>query len=165
LTSRALIVVVCALGTAWTLGTSPGRRAADSKVAAGPPREVLVEDLRSVTAYSPEELTDAVDRGPFHPERRRPRIRFDGDPDPIPQLVRVPTRSNAPVRLRFLGSVTGVERPFAVLEEPGQAARVLRQGDSIGEYRILSIARAAVSLAAGDSTFTLALEPGRGRQD
>jgi len=103
-------------------------------------------------AVTRDSLTPLVSRNPF---------RISRVPAPIPyDPIQPVTPDQPPPRPAF--AVTGIlwgPSPLAFLEGlPGtDGARIVRPGDTIGEFRILRIARAAVTVRGPDTTWTVSI--------
>ena len=92
----------------------------------------------------------ALDRDPFHPERRRPgrRFRLPGDaaPPPAASVRGAPT-------VRLVGTVVlGGSASFAICQAAGGVPRRVRIGEQVGELTLVLVepSRAVFRTAAGN---------------
>ena len=112
------------------------------------------------TALPPLTLTRLADKDPFRLSRQPAPVAYD------PQTRATgETPAPPPPRPQFL--VSGIlwsEAPSALVEGfPGfEGARLVRQGDRVGEFRVLRIRQTAVEIRGPDTTWTLLIrEPWR----
>ena len=83
------------------------------------------------------ELDKAVGKDPFHPERRRPAVRFQlpGEGAPAPEDA-----PQAPAPFRLIGTATMPEgRGFAMCQSGADPPRLVRIGESIGDLTLKAV--------------------------
>lgn len=123
---------------------------------AGPADMPTVDDRPSV---SREAILAAVARDPFRRERRRPPDRYR-PPGERSSARRATPSGPAPrvLGVAWLPDGSGV----AALALGRASARVLRVGDTIGEWRLVRVEEGRAHVAGRDTTVTLRLNgPGR----
>lgn len=103
------------------------------------------------------EMQEAFDANPFSASRSRPSVRF-GQVDLGPS--RMPAPSVDIRNARLLGTTVAGTQSFALLEEPGQPAKVLRLKDMFLGFSVKSIERGRVVLSARDSTIVFDMNKG-----
>jgi hypothetical protein len=99
--------------------------------------------------YVAARMAAAVDKDPFHPERRRPdqpfRLPDEGAPPP-----------GAPAEIvgpRLIGTGVAPGGGFAICQLPGGPARLIHVGEKLGNLTLHSVepGRATFTTASGDS--------------
>lgn len=86
----------------------------------------------------------ALDRDPFHPERRRPGIAFrlpgEPDPDAAAAADTAAAAVSPPPAIRLVGTVvTAAGDAFAMCQLGTEAPRVVRPGAKLGEYTLVRV--------------------------
>lgn len=128
-------------------------------------RAIMPDAVASSAAprATPDELnrlaTLAVARNPFRADRSR-SIRqppASAEPEALPPSEFVePSPAPPPVRLFGVAAQTG-GGGLAAMALEGEPSRVLRIGDQIGDFRLISVSPGAVRLQGPDSTLVLRL--------
>lgn len=94
-----------------------------------------------------QRLIAAVDKDPFHPERRRPAQRFQL-PSAAPPVPRV-----ADANVRVVGTAVSPDGGFAMCSWAGGAPRIVRVGDRLGDWTLSKVMPGAAEFtgAAGST--------------
>ena len=161
--ATALAASIALLAVATVRGIRVEPLPADA--GAGALREAIPE-AGPVPGLPHEQYAAAVDRDPFHPERRRPATRFivsagvasaAADPQPA-----APAKVDRPP-LRLLGTTVLPDgRGLALLVRDGEPPRLLRLGESWDGMELRRVSRGSAMLVSADSTLVLSL-PHSGR--
>ena len=86
---------------------------------------------------APAELDKAVAKDPFHPERRRPSVRFQL-PGETPPASADPTEASAPFKL--IGTAAMSEgRGFAMCQWGADPPKLVRIGESVGGLTLKAV--------------------------
>jgi hypothetical protein len=108
--------------------------------------------------HSQASLDSIIDVNPLHPQRRRIER-----PSFLPEAAMSLETAEAPRMqlqdIQLVGTtILGGASNLALIRENGQAARIVRVGDTIGgTFFVKAVERAALLLVDEDSTFTLHL--------
>lgn len=124
-------------------------------------------DLVVAPELSPSQYAAAVEKDPFHPERRRPAMRYLLPDEAGAQVAEPPAVQPSPdvhrPPIRLLGTTVLPDgRGLAVLARDGEPPRLLRVGESWDGLEVRRVGRGSVTLVSADSTTVLRL-PGLGR--
>jgi hypothetical protein len=99
------------------------------------------------------QLAAAVGKDPFHPERRRPslRFRFPGEGSPAAAAAAAP----AAAAFKLIGTATMAEgRSFAMCQWGTEPPKLVRIGESVGDLTLKKVEPGrAVFLTAGGKRF------------
>ena len=126
-----------------------------------------IPEFEPVPGLPHAQYAAAVDRDPFHPERRRPATRFmllaEAGPAPAEAQPAPPATANRPP-LRLLGTTVLPDgRGLALLARDGEPPRLLRLGESWDGMELRRVSRGSAMLASADSTLVLSLPRISGR--
>lgn len=127
----ALAAVLCVVSgiEAWRLEPLPVGRAEPSS---------LPEDPRPVRSVSAAELAVLLEADPFHPERRRPDVRYGEER--VDEAVTAAAVERSPVTVQLLGTVVlPQERSLAMCRIGNERARLLRLGDTLSNMKLTEI--------------------------
>jgi hypothetical protein len=125
----------------------------------GGPAHVAPE-LGERMAYPLQGALRAVDRDPFHPERRAPMARYLLPEDDRGATVSA-SGSARGGSIRLLGTaVSGSSGGFAMCQVGGDTPRMLHVGDTLGGLTLRRIDRAAAEFVATDGSVVTLLLPG-----
>lgn len=105
-----------------------------------------------------EEVLVAVDKDPFHPERRRPTRRFRLPSERVqPGRRTAAPRVGLPGSMRLTGTMVYPEGGgAAMLSQPGRPTRMVRVGEQVGELTLVEVGREqAVFTAPSGSRFVV----------
>lgn len=114
---------------------------------------------REVVVLAADSLASLIHRDPFRLDRSPAAVRYD--PNGIRAEAAPPP---APRPQLFVTGILWGPRPTAIIEGiPGtEGPRLVRQGDEIHDFRVLRIARNALTIRGSDTTWTLTIrEPWR----
>lgn len=98
--------------------------------------------------YSVERVLAAVDKDPFHPERRRPGVRFH-----LPNDVATAIVSHAVADVRVIGTaVAAGGGGFAMCSWAGGQPRIVRLGERVGDWTLSKVTPGAAEFRAPTGT-------------
>jgi hypothetical protein len=102
-------------------------------------------------------VSRAVDRNPFRPDRSRGYVRYGDNETPFGLTEERPLEFYAPEpEVRLLGLASGGPgASVAAVEIAGLGARILRVGEELAGYRLLSVSATEVRLRGRDSVLVL----------
>ena len=163
--SRAAILV--------TAASAAAAAAAGVRAATADPRLALYVPASEATAVraaigstvgaQSEELgrivSRAVDRNPFRPDRSRPDSRFGEEEASFEHIEEAFNEFYTPEpQVRLLGlAAAGLHGGLAAVEIAGLGQRILRVGEELGGYRLLSVSATEARLSGRDSVLVLRL--------
>lgn len=134
-TSAGALLVAAAVAVYAAAGvvSVEGVTAAASGDGAG----LVVEPVVPLAAPESVRVLAAVDRDPFHPERRRPRERFRLPGERRTPPPRAPAPAALPSTMQLTGTmVYGGGGGIAMLSERGRSTRMVRVGESVGNLTL-----------------------------
>jgi hypothetical protein len=99
-------------------------------------------------SYGLDRLMIALEKDPFHPERRRPARRFQLPQDQATLAARRLEEQTTAVSLRLIGTaVRGDGGGFAMCAWQGGSARIVRIGDHVGTWTLTKVTPGAAEFA------------------
>jgi hypothetical protein len=109
-----------------------------------------VRDLPARDGYSADRVFASVAKDPFHPDRRRPAVRFR-----LPSDARIATAAPVPgaPALRVVGTAAGPGGGgFAMCAWAGGPPRIVRIGERVGDWTLSKVTPGAAEFRAPTGT-------------
>jgi hypothetical protein len=107
--------------------------------------------------YSLDRVLSAVSKDPFHPERRRPAVRFQMPEDLAAASAQREASQATEASLRLVGTAVGADGGgFAMCAWQGGNPRIVRIGERVGEWTLQRVWQGAAEFVTpAGSTITV----------
>jgi hypothetical protein len=138
LLALAALVVSWSAWNAWRIDGVPERGVEDGS-------DAMIRTQSGVhESYDLVRVLAAVDKDPFHPERRRPGQRFR----PPSDVTTTPASAAAPPPvLQLIGTAVAPDGGFAMCALSGGSARIVRIGERVGDWTLSRVTQGAAEFA------------------
>jgi hypothetical protein len=131
-------------------------------VPAAPGGVVTIPDLVLAADASVQALNEAVDVDPFRPDRRRPAERFRLPEDRAAEAASAMEPADREPLLLIGTVVMPAGRSFAMCQLPGQAPRLVRVGETVGDLTLRFVEQGRAVFATSDGVTVEAMVPKAG---